>query len=251
MSIRGKVMAAAVVMTLAGGVSAVGTLTAQAATPSCYEHCIDLFSQKFGTHASPSFVLDVQLAQGKAGQPIRLYRASNGDPGEDFFISKVRRVSVFADFGLVSSAVAVHYGGACASVNSVTNKCVSHYPNDWAYQIEYAPNGVPSGLCMSLAQTAGDGTMVVLEPCGSSTMTTWVVDANAALGNPSVPLINGSDTNVVDPYVLNYPGSAKPIQMPTPQLTTWSLQRYPNGHVFNNQLWSADFGPLTGLTGGY
>jgi len=237
-------MAAAAVMTLVGGVSAVVTLTARAATPSCYENCIGLFSQKFGTHAAPSFVLDVQLQQGKAGQPIRLYRASNGDPGEDFFISLTHRVSWFAARGLVSSAVSVHYGGACSRVSSVTHNCVSHYPNDWAYQIEYAPDGVPSGLCMGLAQTAGDGTDVVLEPCGSSTRTTWVVDANATLGNPSVPLINASDTSVSDPYVLNYPGSAKPFQMPTPQLTTWSLQWYPNGHVFNNQLWSADFGPL-------
>ena len=53
MSIKGKVMAAAAVMTLVGGVSAVGTLTAQAATPSCYQHCIDLFSQKFGTLVRP------------------------------------------------------------------------------------------------------------------------------------------------------------------------------------------------------
>jgi len=45
------------VMTLVGGVSAAGTLTAQAATPSCYEHCAELYSQKLG-HL---FILDVLL----------------------------------------------------------------------------------------------------------------------------------------------------------------------------------------------
>jgi hypothetical protein len=45
MSISGKIMAAAAVMTLAGGISAAGTLAAQAATPSCYEHCTELYSQ--------------------------------------------------------------------------------------------------------------------------------------------------------------------------------------------------------------
>jgi hypothetical protein len=239
MSIKGKVMAAAAVMTLVGGVSAVGTLAAQAATPSCYEHCVDLFSQKF----SQSFVLDVQLQQAKAGQPIRLYRASNGDAGEDFFLSRSGRVSTFVADGLVSSAVAAHYGGGCSRVSSVTGHCVAHYANDWAYQIEYAPDGVPSNLCVGLQGTVGDGTKVVLEPCVSP-VTTWVVDANATLGNASVPLVNGSDTNTSDPYVLNYPGSAAPFLMPTPQLTTWQLQRYPNGHVFNNQLWSADFGQV-------
>jgi hypothetical protein len=237
MSIKGKVTAAAAVMTLVGGVSAIGTLTAQAATPSCYEHCIDLFSQKF----AQSFVLDVQ--QGQAGQPIRLYQASNGDAGEDFFLSRSGRVSTFVTDGLVSSAVAARYGGGCSRVSSVTHDCVAHYANDWAYQLEYAPDGVPSDLCVGLSATVGDGTKVALEPCVSSS-TAWVADAHAGLGNAAVPLVNGSDTSTSDPYVLNYPGGAAPFLMPTPQLTTWQLQRYPSGRVFNNQLWSAAFGQV-------
>jgi hypothetical protein len=240
MSIRGKVMAAAALMTLVGGVSAVGTLTAQAATPSCYEHCNDLFTQKFG----PSFVLDVLLQRGRAGQPVTLYRASNNDAGEDFTYFSSARVSRFAALGLVSSVVAARFGGGCSHVSSMTHKCVSHYANDLAYEIEYAPDGAASGLCVGVATTAGDGTKVALEPCNSSARTTWVVDANAAIGNASVALVNGSDTSASDPYVLNYPGSALPYQMPTPQLTTWALSRYQGGGVFNNQLWSAEFGPI-------
>jgi hypothetical protein len=224
MSIRGKVVAAAAVMTLAGGVSAAGTLTAQAATPSCFQHCIDLFSQKFG----PSFILDVLLQRGRAGQPVTLYQASNEDAGEEFTI--------------VFSAVASHYGGTCSRVSSVTHKCVSHYPNDWAYEFEYAPYGVTSHLCLGVAATAADGTKVALERCGS-VRTTWVADSGAA-GNRGVPLISGSDTSVADPYVLTYPAGAVPSRMPTPQLTTWALLRHPNGSVFNAQLWSAGFGPL-------
>jgi hypothetical protein len=235
MSIKGKVVAAAAVVTLAGGVSAVGTLSAQAATPSCYEHCIELFSQKFGS----MFILDVLLQRGKAGQPITLYRASNNDPAEDFTVFSSARVSRFAAQGLVSSAVAARYGGGCARVSSVTHKCVSHYPNDWAYEFEYVPDGVPSGLCMGVAGTAGNGTRVVLEPCGSA-RTAWVADAPA---NP-VPLISGTDTSVSDPYVLNYPGSTVPYQMPTPQLNTRPLSWYQHGGVFNNQLWSANSGPV-------
>ena len=237
MSIRGKVMAAAAVMTLVGGVSAVGTLTAQAATPSCYEHCVELYTQKFGSF----FILDV-LAQGrKAGQPITLYRSSNNDPGEDFTIVSTARVSRFAAEGLVSAAVAAHYGGTCSRVSSVTHKCVSHYPNDWAFEFEYVPDGVPTGLCVGVAGTARDGTKVVLERCGSA-RTAWVADAPAHVS--SVALISGTDTSVSDPYVLNYPGSNLPYQMPTPQLTTWALSRYQDGHVFNNQLWSASSGPV-------
>jgi hypothetical protein len=244
MSIRGKVVAAAAVMTLVGGVSAAGTLTAQAATPSCYQRCIDIFSQKFGTHGSPSFVLDVVLQRARAGQPVTLYRASNADAGEDFFIHLQGRVSSFATLGLVSPTLALHYGGFCSRVSSVTHGCVRHYPNDWAYEFEYAPNGVASGLCLGVATTAADGTKVVLETCGASTRTSWVVDAGGKIGNPYVPLINGSDTSATDPYVLSYPGSTAPFQLSTPQLTTWKLQRYPGGRPFSNQLWSANFGPL-------
>jgi len=241
MSISGKIKAAAAVMTLVGGVSAAGTLTAQAATPSCYEHCAELYSQKFG-HL---FILDVLLQHGKAGQPIVLYRASNADAGEDFTVFESARVSRFASVGQVSSAVASRYGGGCSRVNSMTHNCVSHYANDWAYKFEYVPDGVPSGLCMGVARAPADGTKVVLESCGDLTRTTWIADANAAIGNGFVPLVNGSDTSVSDPQVLNFPGSAPPFQMPTPQLTTWHLQHYGfAGGVFNNQLWNADFGPL-------
>jgi len=141
--------------------------------------------------------------------------------------------------------VASRYGGGCSRVNSMTHNCVSHYANDWAYKFEYVPDGVPSGLCMGVARAPADGTKVVLESCGDLTRTTWVADANAAIGNGFVPLVNGSDTSVSDPQVLNFPGSAPPFQMPTPQLTTWHLQHYGfAGGVFNNQLWNADFGPL-------
>ncbi len=237
MSIRGKMVAAAAVVTLAGGVSAVGTLSAQAATPSCYEHCVELYTQKFGSF----FILDVLLQRGKAGQPITLYRSSNNDPAEDFTIFSSARVSRFAAEGLVSSALAAHYGGTCSRVSSRTHKCVSHYPDDWAFEFEYVPDGVPTGLCMGVARTARDGTKVVLEPCGSA-RTAWVADAPARVS--AVALISGTDTNVSDPYVLNYPGSTVPYQMPTPQLTTWALSRYQDGHVFNNQLWSASSGPV-------
>jgi hypothetical protein len=235
MSIRGKAVAAAAVVTLAGGVSAVGTLSAQAATPSCYEHCIELYSQKFGSF----FILDVPLQRGKAGQPITLYRSSNSDPAEDFTISTSARVSRFAAQGLVSPALAARYGGTCERFSSVTHKCVSHYPNDWAYEFEYVPEGTPSGLCMGVAGTAGNGTKVVLEPCGSA-RTVWVADGSAN----AVPLISGTDTSVSDPYVLNYPVGAIPYQMPTPQLNTRPLARNQHGGVLSNQLWSANSGPV-------
>ena len=86
---------------------------------------------------------------------------------------------------------------------------------------------------------------MALEPCGQSAKTVWVVDSYDTIKGFFVPLINGSDTNFSHPYVLNYPGNgAYPTDNPRPQLTTWTLSKYSNGTVFDNQMWGANFGVL-------
>jgi hypothetical protein len=56
MSIKRKVLAVAAMLTMAGGVSTVGTLSASAATPACGQSCISVFSRALGTYAQPNFV---------------------------------------------------------------------------------------------------------------------------------------------------------------------------------------------------
>ena len=58
MSIKSKVFAAAATLTLVGGVGSIAALSADAATPSCGNQCLDLFSREFGTHHSPNYVLE-------------------------------------------------------------------------------------------------------------------------------------------------------------------------------------------------
>ena len=131
--------------------------------------------------------------------------------------------------------------------------------NDWAFEIEYAPYGVDSGLCMGVATTALQSEGVTLQPCGVSSKTVWVVDTldsiqTTILGG-YVPLINGSDTNFSQPFVLTYPASTYPTDEPRPQLTVTNItgfsQAWPFyipgpelGSVDANQLWSADYGVL-------
>jgi hypothetical protein len=226
MFIKSKALATAATLTLVGGIGAAGTLAANAATPPCGHHCIDLFSREFGTHKHPAFVLDVYQQKAQAGQPVILWATSNTDPGEDFTVSAQGTVGDFYKAGLVSAALDLHYS------------------KFWAYEFEYAPDGVGSGLCVGVGSTAVDGTKVALEPCGQSSKTLWVVDSYDTIKGHFVPLINGSDTNFSNPYVLNYPGGAYPTDSPRPQLTTWTLSKYSNGTVFDNQMWSADFGVL-------
>ena len=73
----------------------------RAATPSCGDACVNIFSKLFGTHRHPNFVMDVWRQAAKVGQPIILFRASNSDPAEDFTVSFQGLVSDFFAAGLV------------------------------------------------------------------------------------------------------------------------------------------------------
>jgi hypothetical protein len=242
MSIKSKVFAAAATLTLAGGLAAAAPLTASAATPSCGPSCIDIFSREFGTHTHPNFVVDVYRQAVRIGQPIILFRTSNSDRAEDFTVSFQGLVSDFYAAGLVSAAVNLHYGnGSVAAIDEP------------AFEIEYAPDGVETGLCMGVGVTAAPGTKVSLQPCGVTSKTVWILDeadSPQTLNGGYVPLINGSDTNFSHPFVLSYPRNGYPTDIPRPQLTTQNLTGFSNGFgpivgtVPDYQLWGANFGVL-------
>ena len=242
MSVKSKVFAAAATITLIGGVSAVGALHANAATPSAGASAIDIFSRDFGTHASPNFTLDTLRQGEKIGQPQILFRTSNSDPALDYTISYQGLVSDFYAANLVSAEVDLHYGGG-ATLGKGT------FPDDAAFEVQYDPYGVDSGLCAGVAATAVSGEKVTLQPCGVSSKTLWIVDSADTIRGGYVPLINGSDTNFSQPEVLTYPGAAYPTDMPRPELYVSNItgSQGANGQpifgtVNSNQLFGADFG---------
>jgi hypothetical protein len=252
MSIKSKVLAAAATVTMVGGVGLVSTLTAgtaSAATPSCGNSCVNLFSRQFGTHAEPNYVVDVLRQGEKVGQPIILFRTANFDPAEDWTAAFQGTVADFFAAGLVSAAVDLHYGGGAAG-----------FPNDPAFENEYAPFGVDSGLCLGVAATAFNDEGVTLQPCGVSSKTVWILDVadspTTTLAGGYVPLVNGSDTNFSQPFVLTYPNESVPTDKPRPQLVVTNITGESNaspplfipgpelGTVNDDQLWGADFGIL-------
>ena len=250
MSIKSKLLAGAAALALVGGVGTAGALSAAAATPSCGGNCIDIFSRAFGTHRTPNFVLDVWRQGARVGQPIILFRTSNTDPAEDIVPSLQGTTADFFAAGLVSSAVALHYG--CIKGVNFPN-CLPTSVDDPAIELEYSPFGVDSGLCVGVAATATAKEGVTLQPCGVSAKTIWIIDTNdspATLGGGYVPLINGSDTNFSHPFVLTYPANGFPTDRPRPQLFVNNLTGFshgigtPIGSVDDTQLWGADFGVL-------
>jgi len=250
MSLKSKLLAGAATLALVGSMGAVGAMSAAAATPSCGRDCIDIFSRAFGTHRTPNFVMDVLRQGAKVGQPIILFRTSNTDPAEDFVPSIQGTTADFYAAGLVSAAVALHYG--CIPGGNFPN-CGVTGVDDPAIELEYAPFGVDSGLCVGLAATATQGEGVTLQPCGVSAKTVWIIDTNdspATFNRGYVPLINGSDTNFSHPFVLSYPANGFPTDKPRPQLQVKNLTGFshgvgtPIGSVNDTQLWGADFGVL-------
>jgi hypothetical protein len=160
MSIKSKVLATAATLALVGGVGTAGVLgtaaTANAATPSCGGTCVDIFSQEFGHHHTPNYILDVFQQHIRIGQPIILYRSSNNDPAEDFRLEFQGTVADFYAAGMVSAALALHYGCVPGVSPAGINDCfgLDETFNDPAFEIEYTPDGVDSGLCVGVASTA-------------------------------------------------------------------------------------------------
>src|SRR5579862_4547079 len=257
MSIKSKVLAAAATLTLVGGVGVAGALsagTASAATPSCGNSCINIFSHQFGTHAEPNYVVDVLRQGEKVGQPIILFRTANFDPAEDWTLAFQGTTANFYAAQMVSSQVALHYGCIPGPTGNFPD-CYgqTHFAvNDPAFEIEYAPFGVDSGLCMGVAATAFNDEGVTLQACGVSSKTVWIADifdSPDTLFNGYIPAINGSDTNFSQPFVLTYPNDSVPTDKPRPQLVVTNLTGF-SFHVGNlfgtgansNQLWGATFG---------
>jgi hypothetical protein len=256
MSIKSKVLSVAATLALVGGVGTAGVLgagTASAATPSCGISCINLFSHQFGSFKSPNYTVDVLRQGEKVGQPIILFRQANYDPALDWTVAFQGTVADFLAAGLVSTAVALHYG----CIPTVTFPTCIFAVNDPAFENEYSPFGVESGLCMGVAATAVSGEGVTLQPCGVSSKTVWILDTydqqfnfRTAFKN-GIPLINGSDTNFSQPFVLTYPNQSFPTDKPRPQLVVTNLTGFSNGvsgpqvgTINSDQLWGATFGVL-------
>jgi hypothetical protein len=283
MSIKSKVLATAATLTLVGGLGMAGvlgtTVSASAETPSCGLGCLDIFSHEFGTHHDPLFVLDVYQQHIRIGQPIILFRESNADLAEDFKPELQGTVADFLAAQMVTPAFALHYGciptgsggggfgnfpdcfGLSNNSPCVVGTVVPGFGcnqfNDPAFEIEYAPNGALSGLCVGVASTAVQEEGVTLQECGASSKTVWAIDLYDqpfdSFGRGYAPLINGSDTNFSQPFVLTYPQSGYPTDRPRPQLQVDNLTGFTQGFppivgllnyptVPDYQLWGADLG---------
>jgi hypothetical protein len=222
MSITRKVLAAAATLAVAGGVSTVGTVAANAATPQCGAKCVEVFSRRFGTPTQPNFVETVRHGVAKVGQPTILYPASSSNPAEDL-------MPLAPGKGLVSDFYAA--GLVSADVNS-------HYGNLRALQLEYAPFGKASGLCVGLAKAAFQNEGLSLRPCSVPATTVFIIDP--AVAPPTATgyfaILNASTTDFSHPFGMTY------THEPPARIRVDHLRLSKDGTVPDTQLWGAHFG---------
>jgi hypothetical protein len=167
------------------GATAVGTLSAGAATPECGARCISIFSKELGTFEQPGVVEAVLDGVASIGQPVILKEASSSDPSEDIMPHRAP-VSDFFAAGMVSAEVNDHYGDL------------------FAVQQEYAPLGIPSGLCVGLATVAHQNEGLTLQSCSVPSTTVWILDPSLSPTAPGYfPIINASTTDFHHPFAMD------------------------------------------------
>ena len=136
----------------------------------------------------------------------------------------------------------------------VTATLRTFYPDFEAYEIEYSPFGVDSGLCVGVrSHRGGRHQGRACSRVASPPRPVWIIGLlrrRPAIFGSYVPLINGSDTNFSQPFVLTYPANGYPTDKPRPQLYATNLTGFsqgsgqPDRSVNSNQLWGADIGVL-------
>jgi hypothetical protein len=222
MSVKSKMLAAAAVLTLAGGLSAAGTVAASAATPQCGNNCLTPESA-----AHPGFVEAVLFGIPLRGVPTIVSPAAGWNPAEDFTLPTGTPVNAAYYYarGMVSAAVASHYGGTGYA----------------AVQIEYAPYGHPAGLCSGIAVTAYQDQTLSLQPCSTPDTTVWILDFKDSPIPGDYSIINASTTDFTHPFVMTILGN------PAHQLYTPIILQHLTGNpgsVPASELWTTASGTL-------
>jgi hypothetical protein len=229
LSSKRKVLAAVATLTIVGGMSAVATGAASAATPECGASCISVFSSKLGTFAHPNFV-EAVLGGGRAkvGQPVGLKRANRLDPSQDIKPDAPvpdAKVSDFYAAGMVSAKANRHYGSLPA------------------VQQRYAPFGRMTDLCVGLARVAQNEGLT-LQPCNVPGTTVWIIHEGLATPSGYFPIINAATTDFRRPFAMHLPrndlASGKPVQMQARRLQFLTGEKT----LPARQLWGAVFGEL-------
>lgn len=229
MSIKRTVQAAIATLTVVCGFSALAPLSASAATPACGGNCLSVFSPELGTYAHPNFVEHVFGGIARVGAPTGLNTASSSDPSEDWINPHPGVVSDYYALGLVSADVNRHYGSLTAS------------------QLEYSPEGIPTGLCVAAAVDPYQNEPLSLQPCTIPGRTVWIIGTSLSPTTAAAhlfPIVSGATRDFAHPFAMSYPRHPN-TNKTLPPIRLRHLQfEGPQRTLPTNQLWGVYRGIL-------
>jgi hypothetical protein len=212
-------------LAIGGCVSTLAAQPASAATPACGPTCLSVFSKELGSYAQPNFVEHVFGGVASAGTPTGLTTISGSDTSEDFINPHPGTVSDYYAIGLVSAAVNDHYGPMPAS------------------QLEYAPAGVPSGLCVGVADVPYQNEALSLQPCTVPGRTVWIIGSSPTTPG-YFPIISGATDEFSQPFAMSYPRHVDTSDQ-LPPIRLRQLQFLgKDGVLADTQLWGVKRGPV-------
>ena len=203
-------------LALSGGACLGGIVAAPvagAASAACGHSCSSLYNQKFGT----ADVSAVSKGTAAPNQAVDLAAAAPSTT-EDWEVSFQGTVNDFFNAGLINATLDAHYG------------------TDEAFEFQYAPGGISSGLCLGIASGPAQGTKVTLQPCGVTVRTVWINDAADASGGYA-PYVSGNGTQYPAPFVL----TAGKVGG---HFTTKALRTNKKGVIAKAQMWQLISGVL-------
>ena len=207
------------------GASAAAALSANAATaatPQCDMKCSSVYNKGLGL---PGPIEDVLDGVATVGQPVILKPNTNFDPSEDQ-ISHVGTVSGYYAAGMISAEANSHFAGSSKAV-----------------QIEYAPNGDATGLCVGLDSLPHENQGLTLQPCSTPYVTVWILD----FGHSPVPgyfaIINSATTDFGHPFAMSLNSDETSSSQHLLQILVRRLQ-WGNGDktLPDDQLWGIKLG---------
>jgi hypothetical protein len=213
MSLRNAALAGLLVL---GSATAAVSVPANAATVACGGSCLSLMPERYGYAdfmATQPFRTIRGLPNG-TGQPVILAAAAQ-DASEDWQAQDLGTAAQLAADGIVTAVVG------------------HTWPQAEALQYSYTPDGQSTGLCLGVAGTAGQGTPVTLQPCGTPFATVWIKIAKNL--DRYGPLVSGTDTRAIWPYALSAGNPGSPLD--TGLLFGTSVRNYSP-----NQMWGTWFG---------
>jgi len=224
MFITRKVWALMATLSLVGAsVAAVLSATAAtAATPQCGMSCSSVYNKGLGLPGPVEDILDGVAA---VGQPVILKPNSNSDPSEDQF-SHVSTVSNYYAAGMISADANSHFAGSSRAV-----------------QIEYAPNGVASGLCVGLDSLPHENQGLTLQPCSTPYVTVWILDFAHSPMPGYFAIINSATTDFNNPFAMSLNPDETSSSQHLLQILVRRLQ-WGNGDktLPDDQLWNIKLG---------